>query len=45
MLLWWLLACTRPPEQGPTVVWITVDTLRADHLGYAGHAPAHDPLP
>ncbi len=38
-----LLACSAPPADHPTVVWITVDTLRADHLGFLGHEQAHTP--
>ena len=33
-----------PTKGGPDVVIITVDTLRADRLGYAGHAPATTPV-
>ena len=39
--------CTPPPAQpgppGADIVWITVDTLRADRLGFAGHAAARTP--
>lgn len=40
-----LLACARPApiDPRPDVVLITVDTLRADRLGFAGHAEAHTP--
>ncbi|MEM7789706.1 MAG: sulfatase [Bacteroidota bacterium] len=38
--LW--LAC-RSPVAGPDVVIVTVDTLRADRLGFADHAPARTP--
>ncbi len=31
----------RPPQARPNVLWITVDSLRADHLGCAGYGPAH----
>ncbi len=32
-------ACRRPaPEPPPHVVLVTIDTLRADHLGFAGYA-------
>lgn len=33
----------RPVPTGPDVVVITVDTLRADRLGFAGHAAARTP--
>ena len=40
-------ACTParplPPAGSPNVVLFTVDTLRADRLGSAGHAAAHTP--
>ncbi|MCA9489731.1 MAG: sulfatase-like hydrolase/transferase, partial [Myxococcales bacterium] len=36
-----LAACSRP--QTPEVLIVTVDTLRADRLGYAGHAAARTP--
>lgn len=33
----WLLACAGPrSEPGPTVVWISLDTVRADHLRLYG---------
>jgi Sulfatase len=44
----WTLACGRPaPGAGPTVarnlVLITIDTLRADHVGAYGYRPARTP--
>jgi arylsulfatase A-like enzyme len=36
-------ACARAPEGPPNFVLICVDTLRADHLGYAGYARATSP--
>lgn len=43
--LCWLGACdNRPTPAGPDVVLITVDTLRADRLGFAGHAGAATPV-
>lgn len=46
-LLALVAACTcqaPPPEAaGPDVLLITVDTLRADRLGFAGHAEARTP--
>lgn len=33
----------RPVPTGPDVVLITIDTLRADRLGFAGHAGARTP--
>jgi arylsulfatase A-like enzyme len=44
-----LAACGRAPSAGPlNVVLVTIDTLRADHLGFHGHArptsPALDAL-
>ena len=30
--------CTRHPPGSPNLVLVTVDTLRADHLGFAGYA-------
>lgn len=40
-----LWACdSRPVPQGPDVVIITVDTLRVDRLGFAGHAEARTPI-
>ena len=38
-----LTACGPPPDPRPNVLLIVVDTLRADHLGYAGYAG--DPTP
>ncbi len=42
-----LLACASPPappvDGRPDVLVVTVDTLRADRLGFAGHAAAHTP--
>ena len=38
-----LNACGPPPDPRPNVLLIVVDTLRADHLGYAGYAG--DPTP
>ena len=32
-----------PPPGSPDVIVFTVDTLRADRLGYAGHSAAHTP--
>ena len=42
------LGCGGPPppppnRQRPDLVLISIDTLRADRLGYAGHAAAHTP--
>jgi len=44
VILWWL-ACFGPsaPPDAPDVVIVTVDTLRADRLGFAGHADADTP--
>jgi len=38
----WAGACSRQPRQ-PNLVLITVDTLRPDHLGYAGYARRTSP--
>ena len=32
-----------PPASGPNVLLVTIDTLRADHVGCYGHARALDP--
>ncbi|HCH61818.1 MAG TPA: hypothetical protein DFR83_03360, partial [Deltaproteobacteria bacterium] len=41
------LACTPsrplPPDGSPDIILFTVDTLRADRLGFSGHAPARTP--
>ncbi len=47
--IWLLLACSAPPPPGlavgtgPSVLLITVDSLRGDRLGFAGHPGAHTP--
>jgi arylsulfatase A-like enzyme len=41
MALAWLLSCSMGERSGPDVILVTVDTLRADHLGFMGYAPAH----
>ncbi len=41
-----LFACSSPAppvSEQPTVLWLTVDTLRADRLGFAGHPGARTP--
>jgi len=50
LLATWIGCTCRPqpdprpiPPPGPDIVWFTVDTLRADRLGYAGHAGADTP--
>lgn len=51
MLLLAVLACSSAPtpadapalDPAPTVLWLTVDTLRADRLGFAGHDAARTP--
>ena len=51
MLLTLLLACSDPspplpaaaPPDPPDIVLVIVDTLRADHLGFAGHSRATSP--
>jgi choline-sulfatase len=40
-LAWWVLARRDPPR--PNILLITIDTLRADHLGAYGFRPAHTP--
>lgn len=40
-LLVLVAGCSRP---APNVLLITVDTLRADHVGAYGYAPAHTPV-
>jgi arylsulfatase A-like enzyme/thioredoxin-like negative regulator of GroEL len=37
------LSCASGPEK-PPVILIIIDTLRADHLGFMGYAPAHTPV-
>ena len=37
------LTCSRPRATRPNVLWITMDSLRGDHLGCAGHSRAHTP--
>jgi len=40
------MSCARAPREGPrarNLVLITIDTLRADHLGAYGYARAHTP--
>ena len=41
----WLIACAGPsvPSDAPDVVIVTVDTLRQDRLGFAGHTGATTP--
>ncbi len=34
----------RPQRAGPSALLVTIDTLRADHLGAYGHARAHTPV-
>lgn len=41
-MIWLLLACSQP-DLPPDVLLLTVDTLRADRLGFAGHEGAHTP--
>lgn len=41
-MLLMLLACAAPPQGGPPVLWISLDTVRADHLGVYG-GPAATP--
>jgi arylsulfatase A-like enzyme len=43
-LAWGLLcaACQRPPEP-PSILWIVVDTLRADHLEWYGYGRSTSP--
>jgi arylsulfatase len=38
------LAASIPPADAPDLVLVTIDTLRADHLGFAGHARATSPF-
>ena len=38
-----LLLRPRPPRAQPNVLWITVDSLRPDHLGCYGYERAHSP--
>src|SRR5262245_56168341 len=42
-LLLLLAACSGEPAQRPNVLLITVDTLRADHLGCYGYSKATSP--
>ena len=35
--------CSRSPGKGPNVLLLTIDTLRADHLGYMGYARPTSP--
>ena len=37
------LTCSQPRATRPNVLWITMDSFRADHLGCAGHSRAHTP--
>jgi arylsulfatase A-like enzyme len=37
------LLLTRPQPRGPNILWITIDSLRADHLGCTGYAQARTP--
>jgi arylsulfatase A-like enzyme/Flp pilus assembly protein TadD len=43
-----LVSCARGPDSGSLAGWnvllITVDTLRADRLGFAGYEPAETPI-
>jgi len=44
--MWWLLlwmGCSTPEPRPPDLVVLSVDTLRWDRLGYAGHGAAHTP--
>jgi arylsulfatase A-like enzyme len=43
MVLWWLWSCSLGESSRPDVLLVTVDTLRADHLGFMGHESAHTP--
>ena len=38
------LSCTAPQSRAKNVVLISIDTLRADHLGSYGHAAARTPV-
>jgi tetratricopeptide (TPR) repeat protein len=42
-MLMWLLACAPPKPDRPSILFITIDTTRADRLGPYGHAPADTP--
>src|SRR3954471_23334765 len=42
-LLPWVPAASAAPEPAPNVVVITIDTLRADHLGCYGYKQIHTP--
>lgn len=43
MLLSLLLSCARTEDRRPDVIIVSVDTLRADHLGFMGYAGARTP--
>ena len=40
--MWWWLACSSPPP-APEILVFSVDTLRTDRLGFAGHDAAQTP--
>ena len=40
---WWLLHPSRPAPPPPNLLLVSIDALRADRVGYAGHAQAHTP--
>ncbi|MEQ1565612.1 MAG: sulfatase [Myxococcota bacterium] len=43
-MITWLLACSPAPvDRRPDVIVVSVDTLRADRLGFMGHAQARTP--